>query len=377
MIGGAIQAGDIPPNPATGGGAGDLGKQYLKEYLAKTDPLFEEYLQKKIEEAATIGKIPAELLKRFLATARRGKKIRGALVMLGYEACGGKDRDAILDASLFIELFHAGVLVHDDFMDRDHLRRGLPTIHEQFKDIGKSLNVKHDPLHYGNAMEVNVGDAAYYLSWEKLMASSFPPDRLVDAGKIYADYIVRVVHGQVLDITTTSIQSITEKDILKVLRHKAAEYTGVLPLLVGATLAGEKDKEILQSMKDYGIAFGWAFQIQDDVLNIFGNEDDSGKPVGSDIREGKNTLLMLHLHRHGTDEQRAFQKRVLGNPNITKDDVIKMREILKTSGSYQYVVDLGWKYVKEGKKAIPHITTNPELRTILESLITYMMERIM
>lgn len=355
---------------------GDLGKNYLKNYFAATDRLFEKYLQKKIDEATTISKIPAELLKRFLATARRGKKIRGSLVVLGYEACGGTDHDAILDASLFIELFHAGVLVHDDFMDRDHLRRGLPTIHEQFKEIGKSIQVKHDPLHYGNAMEVNVGDAAYYLSWEKLMASSFPPDRLVDAGKIYADYIVRVVHGQVLDITTTSIHSISEEDILKVLRHKAAEYTGVLPLLVGATLAGEKDKKIPQAIKGYGLAFGWAFQIQDDVLNIFGNEDDSGKPVGSDIREGKNTLLMLHLSQHGTKEQRAFQKRVLGNPDITNDDVLNMREILKAAGSYQYVVDLGWKYVEEGKKAIPLITENSKLKTILESLIVYMMERV-
>lgn len=355
---------------------GDLGKQYLKEYLAKTDLLFEEFLQKKIVEATSISNIPAELLKRFLETARRGKKIRGSLVVLGYEACGGTDHDAILDASLFIELFHAGVLVHDDFMDRDHLRRGLPTIHEQFKDIGKSRNVKHDPLHYGNAMEVNVGDAAYYLSWEKLMASSFLPDRLVDAGKIYADYIVRVVHGQVLDITTTSIKSITENDVLKVLRYKAAEYTGVLPLLVGATLSGENDEKRLTAIKNYGLAFGWAFQIQDDVLNIFGNEDDSGKPVGSDIREGKNTLLMLHLHQHGTDEQRAFQKRVLGNPNITNDDVLNMREMLKAAGSYQYVVDLGWKYVKEGKKVISQITENSKLKTILESLIVYMMERI-
>lgn len=355
---------------------GDLGKKYLKDYLVKTDPLFEEYLHKKIDEAGKISKIPAELLKRFLETARRGKKIRGALVVLGYEAAGGKDKTAILDSSLFIELFHTGVLVHDDFMDRDDLRRGLPTIHEQFKDIGKSLNVKHDPLHYGNSMEVNVGDAAFYLSWEKLLSSAFSLDRLVEAGKIYADYIVRVVHGQVLDITTTSIQSITEEDILKVLRHKAAEYTGVLPLLVGVTLAGEKNQVKLQALKDYGLAFGWAFQIQDDILNIFGNEDDSGKPVGSDIREGKNTLLMLHLSRHGNLKQRAFQRRVMGNKNITKSNVEEMRQVLKDSGAYQYVVDLGWKYVAEGKKTIPQITDNSNLRAVLESLIVYMMERV-
>lgn len=355
---------------------GSVGKQYLKDYLAKSDPLFEEYLQKKIDEAGKISKIPAELLKRFLDTARRGKKIRGALVVLGYEAAGGTDHQTIVDASLVIELFHAGVLVHDDFMDEDDLRRGLPTIHKQFEEIGQAIKVNTSPLHYGESMAVNAGDAAYYLSWEKLMGTKFPSERLVEAGRVYADYVIRVVHGQVLDITNTTIKSLTEEDILKVLKYKAAEYTGVLPLLVGAALAGEKDEKKLLAIKDYGLAFGWAFQIQDDILGMFGNEQKVGKPVGSDLREGKNTLLMLHLSQHGTPQQRTFQEKVLGNKNITKDDVLKMRQILKGIGSYQYVVDLGWKYVEKGKKQIPLITNNQQLKTILESLIVYMMERV-
>lgn len=120
---------------------GDLGKQYLAQYLAKSDPLFESYLNQKIEETKKVDKIPAELLKRFLETARRGKKIRGALIVLGYEACSGRDKAAIFDASLFIELFHAGILVHDDFMDCDAFRRGLPTIHQQFKKVSEAINV--------------------------------------------------------------------------------------------------------------------------------------------------------------------------------------------------------------------------------------------
>lgn len=355
---------------------GDIGKQYLKDYLQKSDLLFEEYLQKKIAEAGKISKIPAELLKRFLETARRGKKIRGALVVLGYEAAGGINHQAIMDASLAIELFHAGILVHDDFMDEDSLRRGLPTIHKQFEEIGRAIKVNTTPLHYGESMAVNAGDAAYYLSWEKLMACKFEAERLVEAGRIYAGYVIRVVHGQVLDITNTTIKSLTEEDILKVLKYKAAEYTGVLPLLFGAALTGEKNKKRLQAIKDYGLAFGWAFQIQDDLLGLFGDEEEFGKPVGSDLREGKNTLLMLHLSQHGTREQRAFQRKVLGNKNITKADVLKMRQILKDAGSYDYVVNLGWKYVEQGKTQIPLITADRKLRGILESLIIYMMERV-
>lgn len=355
---------------------GDIGKQYLKEYLAKSDPLFEEYLLKKIEESGEISKIPAELLKRFLETARRGKKIRGALIVLGYEAAGGKFCNEILDASLCIELFHAGVLVHDDFMDEDNLRRGLPTIHKQFEEIGRAIKVHTSPLHYGESMAINAGDAAYYLSWEKLMNAKFPAERVVAAGKIYADYIIRVVHGQVLDVTNTTMKNLTEEDILKVLRYKTAEYTGTLPLLMGATLAGEKDEKKIRAIKEYGLAFGWAFQIQDDILGMFGGEEETGKPSDGDLKEGKNTLLMLYLSQHGSPKQREFQRKVLGNKNITKDDVLNMRQILKDVGSYQYVVDLGWKYVEEGKKQVPLITNDQQLKTVLGSLITYMMERV-
>lgn len=355
---------------------GDVGKLYLRDYLQKSDPLFEEYLQKKIDEAGKISKIPAELLKRFLETARRGKKIRGALTVLGYEACGGKDKETILDASLSIELLHAGLLVHDDFMDEDKLRRGLPSLHEQFSEFGFKVKVKSDSYHYGETMAVIAGDIAFYLSWEKLLESEFSPDRLVRAGKIYTKHVVRTAFGQGMDLTNTPLTGLNEKHLLSVLRLKTAEYTGVLPLLLGAVLAGETNGRRLKAIENYGLSFGWAFQIQDDILGMFGDEEKVGKPVGSDLREGKNTLLMLHLSQRGTREQRAFQRKVLGNKNITKDDVLKMRQILKDAGSYDYVVNLGWKYVEEGKNQIPLITADRRLREILESLIIYMMERV-
>jgi len=355
---------------------GSIGKQYLKDYLVNSGPLFEKYLQKKIDEAGKISKIPAELLKRFLETARRGKKIRGALTVLGYEACGGKDRMAILDAGLSIELLHAGLLVHDDFMDQDKLRRGLPSLHEQFSKFGGEEKVKADYHHYGETMAVIAGDAAFYLSWETLLQSSFPPDRLARAGEVYAKYVVRTAYGQAMDLSNTPLTGLNNDYLLSVLRLKSAEYTGVLPLLLGAALAGETSEKRLKAIESFGLAFGWAFQIQDDILGMFGDEEKVGKPVGSDLREGKNTLLMLYLSQHGNREQKEFQRKVLGNKKITKDDVLKMRQILKDAGSYDYVVNLGWKYVEEGKKQIPLITSDKKLQEILESLIVYMMERV-
>ena len=128
-------------------------------------------------------------------------------------------------------------------------------------------------------------------------------------------------------------------------------------------------------MENYSRCFGWAFQIQDDVLGLYAKEEELGKPIGSDLREGKNTLLMINLRKLGTQNQKDFQNKMLGNQNITTEDVEKMKLILKESGTLQHVLDLGWEYVNEGKKYISDITADEEVAQTLESLIVYMMER--
>jgi geranylgeranyl diphosphate synthase type I len=355
--------------------SGDLGKSFLKSYIEKTDSRIVSYFERKIAEAMTVGDIPAKLLSSYVETVRRGKRIRGALVTLGYHLAGGKDEEAIIDASIAIELFHAGVLVHDDIMDRDNLRRGLPTMHKQFEKLGNSIGLEEDAEHYGISQAINLADAAYYMSWQTLLESGFSNDNIVTAGKIYADYVLRVVHGQVLDVTNLAIRQTTEEKILNVLKYKTAEYTGVMPLLFGAALAGQTDKAVTDAIVKYGLAFGWAFQIQDDILGVYGQEEEFGKPIGNDIREGKNTLLTLYVQQHGTDDHKKFLEYCMGNQDISLEDVKKVREIMKECGSYQHVYDLGWKYVEEGKAEVDTLTSDEEIRKILTSLIVYMMER--
>ena len=311
---------------------GSIGKQYLKDYLVNSGPLFEKYLQKKIDEAGKISKIPAELLKRFLETARRGKKIRGALTVLGYEACGGKDRMAILDAGLSIELLHAGLLVHDDFMDQDKLRRGLPSLHEQFSKFGGEEKVKADYHHYGETMAVIAGDAAFYLSWETLLQSSFPPDRLARAGEVYAKYVVRTAYGQAMDLSNTPLTGLNNDYLLSVLRLKSAEYTGVLPLLLGAALAGETSEKRLKAIESFGLAFGWAFQIQDDLLDITADESKFGKFVGGDLVEGKKTYLFVKAFEVSSGSEKEMLRKVIRNKGIKKNEVVKYKSLYEKLG---------------------------------------------
>jgi geranylgeranyl diphosphate synthase type I len=354
---------------------GQKGKAALKNYIENVKPIIYSYLTTEVERAAEVGEIQKQLMESFRAMAAEGKGIRGLLITLAYKACGGTDMDEITKTSIFYELFHAGILVHDDFMDRDPLRRGLTTVHEEFKKVGEKIGVRIPSDHYGNTMAVNLGDAAFYQSWKVLISSNFPAERVVEAGKLYSDFIVRLALGQTMDLTITGMDDISEDDALKVLLYKSVEYTTVVPLLIGATFAGEKNTARIEALKDYAKCFGWAFQIQDDILGAFGKQEEFGKPVGSDFREGKNTLLILHLRKRGTEEQKNFLKTALGNKNLSQEDSEKLKQMLIDAGSKKYVEDLGWKYVEEGKTYISQITSDPEIAEILESLIVYMMER--
>jgi len=354
---------------------GKKGKEALKNYIQTAKPIIHEFLTVEIDRAAEMGLVTKHLMKSFRDMAAEGKGIRGLLITLSYQACGGKNIDEIIKTSIFYELFHAGILVHDDFMDRDPLRRGKTTVHETFKKYGQDLGVKIPADHYGNSMAVNLGDAVFYLSWRVLLSARFPAERIIEAGKLYTDHISQLSYGQSLDLTITGMDNISEEDVLKVIWTKSGDYSALVPLLIGAVLAGETDKKKLKALENYAKCLGWALQIQDDILGTFGKEEEFGKPVGSDFREGKNTLLILHLRKHGTPEQKKFLKYALGNKQLTKADTEKLKQMLIDAGSKKYVEDMGWKYVEEGKTYISDMTSDREIAEIFESLIIYMMER--
>jgi geranylgeranyl diphosphate synthase type I len=355
---------------------GKYGKEKLKEYIVSIQPILNNFLDKEMEDAKEFGDVPVLMVKTYKDMITAGKGIRGFLVKLAYEACGGKEKEKILEASTFMELFHSAILMQDDFMDRDGFRRGLPAAHIVFEEEAKKIGIKIPAEHYGYSTAVCLSDGGFYLSWKKLMESGFSDDVLVRASKVYYDYVVRLAYGQALDLTITGKDDITEEDILKVIWTKSGEYTALLPLLSGAALAGEENREKINNIKEYAKCFGWAFHIQDDILGLFADQDKLGKPVGSDLKEGKNTLLMLHLKKNGAPDQIKFQNEVLGNQDITEEQVEKMKKILKDTGSYGHVYELGLSYVEEGKKYIPLIAEDKELQKVLESLLVYMMERV-
>lgn len=350
---------------------GNAGKKYLSDYLEKSQSILVSFFNEKLTDAEKIGSLPKKGLESFINIALKGKRIRGALFCLGYQAAGGRVTQDVIRASLSTELFHGGGLVQDDVVDSDDTRRGVPSLHKQLQKLTKNTTTR-----FGESLTIFMGDIAMFYGYELLSTSNFPSERVKRAIAVFGTYTTRTCYGQILDIGNSFKQETNETDILSVMRWKSCEYTGVMPLMLGAILAGCTDKKKLEAIKRYGLALGWVFQIQDDILGMYGDAAEMGKPVGNDLREGKYTLLMLHLAKHGTNEQKALLKKLLGNKEMTVADVSLMQRTLKDARSYEYVLGLGRKYIAEGLKEIPAITQKSPVQTILSSLLSYMMERM-
>lgn len=355
---------------------GTLGKKYLETYIQKTTPLLEDYFLKKMKETKRIGEIPVDMLARLRLFTLKGKKIRGALMILGYMMCGKKPSDSVYAASICPELLHAGLLVQDDIMDRDEIRRGEPTIHTQYERTDHAKYSPDGAAHFGESMAILASDLAFFMAYETLVNSSFADTDIRMAIEVLSRHGQLVTFGQSLDITNGIRHDTTLTDIMTMYQYKTAQYTGVLPLILGATLAGITDTTTLRNLQTYGLCLGWIFQLQDDLLGIFGDGNDLGKTIGNDLTEKKNTVLMAHFMKSSTVSQRHEMEKIQNRNKINQSDLQIARDLFRASGSYDYCLNRKKRYIEQGENALRKIKGNKKILTILHSLLYFAAERI-
>ena len=265
-------------------------------------------------EAAPFGNQANSLYTLLADYAVSGKMLRGILAFLGFDLFDEdtiefrriKDRLPRLAAAL--ELFQAGLLVHDDIMDRDELRRGKPTMHKIFEREEAEAGAP-DPAPLGEAIGICAGDLYYMLAWE--LVSEFGPEM----SRLFSQELRDVCLAQIKDVKLGNHPQFPGIDeILEVYLYKTARYTISLPLCAGAIAAGRQ--EAIPILMELGINLGILFQIQDDYLGLFGNEKELGKPIGSDIREAKKTPYMILLNSRMTESERDRFNAIFGNRAI-------------------------------------------------------------
>ena len=288
----------------------DSYEEFVALVRARVDGWLESWLGDRVARASERGAdvaTVADALRRLVL--RGGKRLRAVLLAASYEACGGDRRNGegiVTAAGASLELLQAYLLVHDDFMDGDDVRRGGPSVPAVMRE-----RFGHD----GDAASVVAGDLACAWSQSALLDVDVDPAHLVLAARELARAQEEVVAGQMLDVRGDASDG---AEVEAVHALKTASYTTRAPLAIGARLAGAREAQVA-ALAAFARPLGVAFQLRDDVLGTFGHERTMGKPSGGDLRKGKRTALVVEA----MPDPKAWGSvaRVLGRPEATAAEV--------------------------------------------------------
>lgn len=309
-------------------------KQIIDADITSYGAEFYESYKKQYGENASV---PVDV---FLNVLRRGgKRLRGALVMYGYEVSGGIGASMILTAARAVEMIHAYLLIMDDIQDRSVLRRGEPTAHVALAKFHKQKNYSGDADHFGVAIALNAMGIGNHLAHKLLAELDTAAERKLSVITLLEEAIVLTAHGQTLDIENEMSGEASVADVGMVMEYKTAHYTILNPLQIGMTLAGANKKQI-QALSGYALHVGRAFQIKDDITGVFGTAEELGKSPLDDIREGKQTLLTVHALESASAEDKPFLLRQLGNKKLTASHFETCKDIITRSGALAFAKKL-------------------------------------
>lgn len=305
--------------------------------------------------------------------SRRGKLIRGAMVGLGYYLYSERDDvpEACIDASVAMELLQSFLLIHDDIMDQDLVRRGGPAVHAQYiKQCPVPGDQRRSEL-YGISMGICAGDVAAFLAMEILSTLDIPVDRRMRIVATVASEITAVGLAQMQDVHHGYVSDADESAILRVYTYKTGRYTFSLPMSIGATIAGA-DEDAIQTLGSLGESLGRIFQIRDDQLGIFGETETIGKPAGSDVREDKKTLFRQFVF--SGDEDGRYRS-MFGRASVTASDMDDLRTYIRTQGVLDRVDQMVMKEAAHARDLIEQLHLSQEGSTALEDLLQYNLNR--
>jgi len=359
----------------------------LFQYLSKIEKRIHSVL--KSSHMRTYFK-PEDILESvFSYIDRPAKRLRPCVLMMAAGALGGPDREELaLPAAVGVELFHTWTLVHDDLIDKDTLRRGGPTVHEAMctaARIKQSLPAEL-ATEYGWDVAILTGDMQH--GWaitsfvDCALESGIDCTLILKLIKHLQSYVLgNLICGEVLDVrygmhNLTELKDIDESKIVEMLWLKTGvlyEFAGMAGALIGKNTCDFEDDEV-QAITQFSSKCGIAFQLQDDILGILGDEASLGKPIGSDIREGKKTVIGYEALKNANESQKKMILSILGNHLATNEQVREVGELFYKLNGIGRTRDLAAKYISD---AIPYLNeiSDSYYKRLLMLWANYMLDR--
>jgi octaprenyl-diphosphate synthase len=314
----------------------------IRADLEKVDLEFARHVQSQVELIPKIG--------QYIQTAG-GKRIRPAVLLMA-SRLGGYDGDRAILYAAVVEFIHTATLVHDDIIDDADVRRGKRAVHSQ----------------WGNDITVLLGDYLYI----KSMALALTHDTL-DIVRVLCDVTLKMIEGELYQLTKNGDADISEDEHFDIMRRKTAYLFGGCAQIGG--MLGKVDAEKEQALREYGFNLGMAFQLVDDLLDFTGDAQAVGKPIASDLREGKVTLPLIHLLRQSNDgEGSRIVRDAIASRSVTSEQWAVLLRTLKEHASIDYAYRRAVEFAERAKKPLYAFPPSSE-RDALLALPDYVLSR--
>ena len=312
--------------------------QDVERAMTQTASVLADFVDQRVRLAARRGDVAVRLWVD-LAGVVGGKLMRPRLAVAAYLGLGGDDPAAVAPVAAAVEVLHTAMLVHDDLLDHDEVRRGRPNVAgaTRARLEGRDLDARavEDQV---LAAGLLAGDLAIAAAFSLVASAPTGPQARLRIVQLLADGIETTVVGELLDMAS-ALEAPRDVDALAVAELKTAAYSGSLPLVVGGILAGA-DEDVVTALGAVGSALGIAFQLTDDELGVFGDPGVTGKSVISDLREGKRTELLRRTYALASADQIAVLDRFVGNADLDEDGAAQVRAVMRHSGALDAVRDL-------------------------------------
>jgi len=313
----------------------------IRADLELVDREFARQIQSQVELIPKIG--------RYIQTSG-GKRLRPAVLLMAARLAGYRGERAVTYAAV-VEFIHTATLVHDDIIDDSELRRGRLAVHSR----------------WGNDITVLLGDYLYI----KSMSLALLHDTL-DLVRLLCDVTLRMIEGELYQLTKNGDAGITEDEHLEIIRRKTAYLIGGCAQIGG--LLGSITTEQAEALREYGFNLGIAFQLVDDLLDLTGDTSALGKPVGADLREGKMTLPLIHLLATGDRTGDAIVREIVASREVTSERWQQLLDLLESRRSIDYAYRRAVDYAERAKKPLYAFPPSAE-RDALLALPDYVLSR--
>lgn len=346
--------------------------QALSQVVSRLD----EYFSERVTLADAYGASYRMLWESSREAASGGKRIRPRLVLTAYHGFGGSNADLAVTVAMAFELLHAALLLHDDVIDGDTLRRGRMNVNGVFRaDAFQRGAAPRIALRWGEVGAILAGDLLLHAATDTLArvdACAEVRERLLD---IFDHGVFVSAAGELADVALAErLQTGPPalEEVLAMTEHKTAAYSIAGPLMSGAVLAGADDDSVA-ALAEFGRLVGIAFQLGDDLLGVFGSEDVTGKSIVSDLREGKETSLVAFARRtpHWKDIAPSLGKR-----DLSPLEASRVAVVLEQCGARQFVEQLLSEHVDAAISALDTPSVPTELASVLSDVAYSCLDRV-